>query len=180
MRILIASPLYPPDIAEPAPYTKELARRLSVHHSVTIVTYGNFPEQVPSVRIIYTSKRRPLPIRLFMYTFLLFKESLTTDVIYALNGASVELPVTIVSFITRKPLYAHLGDQSAHANAKKSFILKHIEALFLAHAKETVAHHPLPRPEILPLEPFPTDAQKAFEDSWQEHVTILENTLRHG
>jgi hypothetical protein len=180
MRILIASPLYPPDIAEPAPYTKELARRLGGTHAVTVVTYGNFPEKVPNVRIVHTSKKRPLPVRLLAYTFLLLKESSQVDAIYALNGASVELPATIVSFITNKPLYVYLGDHSAHAHAQKNFVLRYVEKLFLARAKEVIERHPLPRPEILPLEQEPTAELAIFEKTWQEHITVLEHALHHG
>src|SRR3989344_9051256 len=40
MKIVLATALYPPDIAPPAPYVKELATRLAANHEVTIVTYG--------------------------------------------------------------------------------------------------------------------------------------------
>lgn len=180
MRILIASPLYPPDIAEPAPYTKECARRLGGHHSVTIVTYGNFPEKIPGVRIVHTSKRRPLPVRLFIYTLVLLKEAIQADVIYAQNGASVELPAVIVSFVTNTPLYGHIADQSAHEHAKKSFVLRFVEKFFFARARKVIPYQPLARPEILPFKPRPDAELTMFENIWQNHIVALERELHHG
>jgi hypothetical protein len=68
MRILLASPLYPPDIAEPAPYVKELALRLSASHSVTVLTYGKHPETIERVRMHSVDKSTPRLVRLKAYT----------------------------------------------------------------------------------------------------------------
>jgi len=179
MRIAIATPLYPPDIAEPAPYVKELARRISEKHEVTIVTYGRFPEEIPGVRIIAVSKQRPLPIRLGLYTLALLKVAARTDVLYALNGPSVELPTSIASLITRTPLFAFLGDSSAHARAQNKGALKLLEQMFLRRARVTITDTPLPRPEILPFSPFPTREFEAFDHSWNTHLSSLEESLTH-
>lgn len=180
MRIAIATPLYPPDIAEPAPYVKELATRLSKKHEVTIVTYGRFPEEIPGVRIVAVSKQRPLPIRLALYTFALLKAAKKTDVIYALNGPSVELPASIASFITRATFLAFLGDTSAHTRAQNRSVLKHLEEMFLRRAHDTVSHAPLPRPEILPFSPYPTNELEAFNRSWDTHLNALEKALPYA
>lgn len=180
MRIAIATPLYPPDIAEPAPYVKELATRLSQKHEITIVTYGRFPEEIPGVRIVAVSKQRPLPIRLALYTLALLAAARKTDVIYALNGPSVELPASIASFITRTTLLAFLGDASAHARAQNKSALKNIENVFLRRAHSTVYEAPLPRPEILPFSPYPTNELEAFNRSWDTHLNALEKALPYA
>lgn len=180
MRIAIATPLYPPDIAEPAPYVKELATRLSKKHEVTIVTYGRHPEEIPGVHIVAVSKQRPLLIRLALYTIALLKVSTKTDVIYALNGPSVELPASIASFLTRAPLFAFLGDASAHTRAQKKSVLKHLENLFLRRARRTISHAPLSRPEILPFAPYPTNELDAFNRSWDTHLDALDNVFTHA
>lgn len=178
MRILIASPLYPPDIAEPAPYSKELARRLGQNHVVTVVTYGDLPEQIPGVTIIHTNKKRPLAIRLMLYTALLLRESLRSDVLYAVNGASVELPAVITSILTGKRLYAHIGDTGAHMRAQKHLLLRYIEQSFFARTESIVEHRPQPRPEMLPFSPSPIKEMEVFERSWEEHVAVLETTFK--
>ena len=180
MRIAIATPLYPPDIAEPAPYVKELATRLSKNHEVTIITYGHYPEEIPDVRIVAVSKQRPLPIRLALYTLALLTAAKKTDVIYALNGPSVELPASIASFVTKATLLVFLGDASAHSRAQQKSVLKYLEGMFLRRAHSTITHAPLPRPEILPFSPYPTSELEAFNSSWDTHLNELENVLSYA
>ncbi len=177
MKIVLATPLYPPDIAEPAPYVKELAKRLSQKHEITIVAYGRLPEEVQGVRIIAVDKRRPLVLRLFRYTFALWSALRKADVIYAQNGASVELPVAIIVFFTRRPLVIGLGDRAAHEVAKKNFIRRTIERFAMKKAWSIVTDMPLERPEILPFGSRPDEALAAYETSWRTHLHNLEKTF---
>jgi hypothetical protein len=175
MKIVLATPLYPPDVAWPAPYVKELARRLSPAHSVTIVTYGDTPEKVEGVRFVTVSKRVPRALRLVRYTQALRREAKLADVIYGENGASVELPLTIVSFLSRTPILLHIGDERAHKKAAGSARLKTIEKAAMQSARKVVTDSPLERPEILPFEPYPTNEFAAYEASWQKHLETLED-----
>lgn len=175
MKIVLATPLYPPDAAWPAPYTKELARRLSPAHAITVLTYGEIPEEVEGVRIISVSKRQPRAWRLLRYTRALLREARRADVIYAENGASVELPLVIASFVSRTPILLHMGDQRAHKKAAYSTALKNIEKAALKSAKKIVTDSPLKRPEILPFAPYPTNEFAAYEASWQKHQEMLED-----
>ena len=178
MKIVLATPLYPPDIAEPAPYVKELARRLAPDHQVTVLAYGRLPEKVPGVTIVAIDKRRPLPVRLFLYTIALLRAARSADIVYTQNGPSVELPVAVVNFFLRRPLVARWGDEAAHTYAQKKFMRRTVERLAFGGAK-IVTGSPLPRPEILPFEPQPTDALAAWEESWQMHLRELTKQL-HG
>ena len=60
MKIVLATPLYPPD-TEPTALYCELAKRLGQekHHQVTIVTYGA-PRTNTWVAIIAVDKNKPL------------------------------------------------------------------------------------------------------------------------
>ncbi len=180
MKIVIATPLYPPDIAEPAPYVKELAARISTQHLVTVVTYGALPEKIPGVRIVAVSKRQPLPFRIFEYTFALLRASLKTDIIYSENGASVELPAVIVSTLLRKPLILHIGDRRAHEKAPSSEFLSFIEKLTIRRSQKTLTETPPPRPEILPFVPRPDVELATFESSWASHLQELENIFSYA
>jgi hypothetical protein len=180
MKIVVATPLYPPEIAAPAPYVKELARRLSARHQVTIVTYAQLPEQIPGVRIIAVPKRHVLVARLLQYFFSLWRAVRSADVLYAENGTSVELPAGIVALLSRKPLIVHWGDRAARERAAHSSILRLIERFARARAKEAIADIPLSRPEILPLEPKPEIELKAWETSWAMHLSTLEKLFSHA
>ncbi len=179
MRIVVATPLYPPDIAQPAPYVKEFATRKAAQHMVTIVTYGHLPEQVPGVRIIAVSKLQPLFLRLLAYTLALWKEVRKADIIYVQNGASTELPAGIISILTGKPLIFHIEDKAAHERAQKQFVLGVIELFVTRHARRMVLSHPDSRPEILPFVPPPTAAMELYEQSWKRHLTELDLLLTH-
>lgn len=193
MRILLVTPLYPPDIAELAPYVKELATRLARAHAVTILTYGHLPEVITGVTIATVEKSSLLPIRLFRFLVALKKHAEHTDVIYTQNGPSVELPILLLSLISRVPLYLRIGDRVSLKNSLRSTILKkllmhtihRVRAVFIHSGDDgangfavTCSHidpilRPDSRPEILPFSEFPKEAFARFEDSWNTHITQL-------
>lgn len=179
MKIVIATPLYPPDIAQPAPYSKEAARRLAQKHHVTVIAYGHLPEKIPGVDIVSVSKRQPTLMRLFRYMFALMRAARSADIIYAQNGASVELPAALVSIVTQKPLVTHIADIAASKRAKKSLLLDLIQRFAFSKAQNIITDMPLEKPEILPFEPQPIEALSAYETSWREHMVMLERILRH-
>ncbi len=176
MKIVLASPLYPPDIGEPAPYVKELAKRLKDKYSVTIVAYGHLPEKISGVKIISINKHYPLPLRLIFYTFALLGASLRADVIYAQNGASVELPLGIVSILTHKPIMVRIGDKLADKKAGSEKLFGRVREFAQKRAKIVINDGPKERPEILPLEKKPVEEIAAYEESWKTHLNKL-NTL---
>lgn len=199
MKILIVTPLYPPDIKEPAPYVKELADRLSLTHAVTVLAFNHIPERVTGVEIVSVEKSDVLPIRLFRFLRALARTSRDVDIVYVQNGPSVELPVLLFSFFNPKPLYVRLGDEVAlehseatpllrallHALVRRATgIVVHpessmVSAFFMKHVPQARIHamkRPLMRPEILPFVPHPDEAFGAYEASWTEHTEKL-NTL---
>lgn len=173
MKIVVATPLYPPDRAEPALYVKELVRRLSANHTVTVVAYGTHLEKVPDVAMIAVNKQRPLPLRLLAFYDALRRAVRGADLLIIENGASVELPAGILARMTPLPLVIHRGDITAHAHAKQRAMLTHIERFVEQKALRVVDDRPLPRPEILPFGERPTEALAASEESWTRHLRTL-------
>lgn len=180
MKIVLASALYPPDIAQPAPYIKELAARLSKKHEVVVVTYGRLPEKIPGVRIVAVDKRQPLPLRLLRFFLALWSATRRTHVLYIENGPSVELPAALVVLLTRKPLIVHLGDSSAHRRAAHSPLFHFLEEFTCKRAQKVFEELPALRPEILPLEEEPGQALAAYERSWQSHLQTIDSLLLHA
>ncbi|HVW71641.1 MAG TPA: hypothetical protein VHB93_00630 [Candidatus Paceibacterota bacterium] len=177
MKVVIATPLYPPDIAEPAPYVKALATRLSKSHEVTIVAYGRLPEPVPGVTIVAVAKDRPLIERLFSYTHALRRAAKDADVVIAENGASVELPAVLMALTTRTPFVLHIGDTAAHAVAEQNLGRYLIEQIARAHARAVIEDRPLARPEVIPFLPAPVAEETLYEESWQRHLSVLNQYL---
>jgi glycosyltransferase involved in cell wall biosynthesis len=180
MKITVATPLYPPDIGGAASYIKELARRLSEKHTVTVVTYGCLPEKVPGVAFISIDKRQMLPLRLLRYTSALLRTLRKTDLLYAENGPSVELPLYLAGHISKKPFVMHIGDMATHKYAAKRVFRRMIERAAFRRALCVVEENPLWRPEILPFESFPKQAFDAYEGSWEKHIAHLEEIFTHA
>ena len=180
MKIVLATPLYPPDIAEPAVYSKELAKRLALVHDVTIVTYGSLPEQIPGVRIVAINKRQPLLIRLFVYLIALIKAVRSADLIYMQNGPSVELPIAITQVFMRRPLVIHLGDNVARKFAAHHPMRTALEKFVIQRGSAVIENAPSPKPEILPFSAPPTIALEQWEESWTTHLQQLNNVFAYA
>jgi len=118
MKILLATPLYPPEIAEPAPYTKELATRLSIVHDVTVVAYANDIEPVPGVTCVQVDKRKPLPVRLAKFVVALWKAGKGKDVIYSEGAVASAFPSLVVSTARKIPLVVHMREDEAWERAR--------------------------------------------------------------
>ncbi len=179
MKIVIATPLYPPEIATSARYIKELATRMAKEHELTIVTYAHLPEKIAGVNILTVNKRLLLPLRLIAYTLLLWKTACANQLIYAENGAAIELPVGIVALFMRRPLVVHMGDLRAHEKASENWLLGKIEKFMCAQAKKIFSDIPPECPEILPFEPIPTEKISSYNASWDSHVEELNKIFLH-
>lgn len=178
MRILIVTPLYPPDIEPSACYARELAERLSINHTVTVLTYGALPEPTPKVTIRGIRKDIPLLMRLIAFTTALFIECSKVDVVFFENGPSVELPVSIISLFFSGPLLiAHEGDIRAQEFRKKSWLRTLLYQR--AHRKRTavLSSTPHSKPEILPFTPKPAKALAEYEQSWKRHLVEIDTLL---
>ncbi len=197
MRVLVVTPLYPPDIAPLAVYVKEFARRFSLHADITILAYAHIPEKIDGVRIVTVTKNIPLFFRLFSFTYTLWKESRTADMLFVQNGASVELPASLVSLFCHIPQVVRLGDYVALASAQKRWGLKIILDVMLSRAthiveeqattitskyssKTTSLETPPLRPEILPFAEYPKEALEQYERSWNEYLRLLTDIFIHA
>lgn len=128
MKIILATPLYPPEIGGPATYTKELAERLSRHHEVVIVAYASTSEHVAGATLITVSKRRPLPVRLLKYLYVLFKAARNADVLYVQNAVAAGLPAVLVGMLRDVPtVLKFVGDEAWERATQLRQTQKHLE-----------------------------------------------------
>ncbi|HEX4799409.1 MAG TPA: glycosyltransferase family 4 protein [Candidatus Paceibacterota bacterium] len=108
-RLLVATPLYPPQIGGPATYTIFLEKHLS--------QYGYKCCVVPFVRVL----RYPKILRHILYTCMIVWHARDADMLYALDPVSVGLPVCIASFITRKPYLLRVPGDYAWEQGQQRF-----------------------------------------------------------
>ena len=174
MNIVIATPLYPPDIAPPAPYIKELATRLKEKHEITIVTYGRLPELVSGVQIITIDKHLPRFVRVMGFTRKLHRHLSKETILFIENGPSVEFPTAIISLLRNIKLIVHYGDERALEHEKQHPFLHLVGGFVRKKAIATISSSPSEKPEILPFDEKPVEALNAYERSWAEHIANLE------
>jgi glycosyltransferase involved in cell wall biosynthesis len=173
-KILIATPLYPPDIGGPATYSRCIKDEFEKHNlSVEIVSFD-------AVRHL------PSGIRHLVYLYNILRKSSGSQMILALDAFSVGLPATIASKILRKKIVVRLGgdflweqavEQRKYYGTLSAFYAdKHIKkSFFLLRALiQYVVNHS-------DLIVFSTKFQK---DIYQKHynlspsrITIIENAL---
>ena len=92
MKILIATPLYPPDIGGPATYSKKL--------------FDELPQRGIDVDVLSFGEVRHFPkiIRHLLYFWHVFLRGRNTDIIFAQDPVSVGVPAACAAFLLRKPL----------------------------------------------------------------------------
>ncbi len=189
MNILIVTPLYPPDIKEPAPYVKEVATRLNERYTVSILAYNHIPEKIDGVTITTVEKTQRVFSRMFSLYKTLCTQARENDILFVQNGPSVEVPLLAFLLMTRtRPrTILRLGDRVPLLRTYTSFLASWITRLLLSRvdivlthedtrefvATSTVLPRPHARPEILPFAPPNEAAKQAYETSWTTHLDAL-------
>ena len=173
MKILIATPFYPPETEHMAAYCKELAMTLAERYEVSVVAYARLPEKTKGVRIFSVNKSLPIFLRLAQFTVFLFREARKADAVYVENGPSVELPMLMVSVCTGKTFFLHIADVSADARISDNFFLRKMHLFLKKRARSVIKDTPLSCPEILPFRPIPVSEQTAYRASWEAHIKKL-------
>lgn len=97
MKVLIATPLYPPDIGGPATYSAGLEKA--------------FSEMGYEIRVVTPEKERMLPsgLRHFFYFFRLWRAFDHNDVILALDTFSVGLPALFIARLNGASFIVRIG-----------------------------------------------------------------------
>lgn len=195
MRLAILTPLFPPDTAGLAVYTKEMAGRLAqAGCDIHVVLYGEIPESVPNVTMLTVSKHNLVFVRIFKYLRTLLALSKDIDVLYVQNGSSVELPVLMYSFLKHTPIVLRIGDGVALERTQSKPLLRYIFKKLTERVHDCMVSgeivYPIPnaiklstpdgKPEILPFEEHPTQALQKWEDQWNEHVLKLQDIFKHA
>jgi glycosyltransferase involved in cell wall biosynthesis len=113
MKIIVATPIYPPEIGGPATYTKELCDRIHNKYEIIVVAYTDSRNAFPGTRLVPVSKNISLPFRLIAYTKTIWGASKNADLIYVQNAMAAGLPVAIVSIFRKIPfIVKFVGDEA--------------------------------------------------------------------
>lgn len=109
MRLVIATPLYPPEIGGPATYAKLL--------------FDGLPEKGIEVALVKFSEVRHLPkgIRHIAYALRVFRAARHADVILVQDTVSCGLPALVASRFARTPLIARVPGDYAWEQGRQHF-----------------------------------------------------------
>ena len=140
MKILLATPLYPPEIGGPATYIKELCERWRDQHDLTVVAFASTAEPIPGIKLITVSKKRALPLRLAKFTWELWKAAKGQEIIYAQNAVAAGLPAAIVGKLRNIPvIIKFVGDEAWERATQAKLTTKQLEE-FLEHPDPTTPY----------------------------------------
>jgi hypothetical protein len=174
MKVLVVTPLFPPDHNDSAKYCKELSLQLSNSgHQVEVLAYGKLPESVEGVDINTVNKSLPLPIKLGIFIYKFFIASLRQDRIIINNGPTVELAsLFIYPFIVNKSIFL-LSDKKATFGLKG---IRRISNSFLANNLATINidTEKYLRPEIHPFRKSDL-TEEEFANNWEQHQKEILN-----
>lgn len=174
MKIVVATPLYPPDPATTAGYVKDLATRLATSHEVTVVAYAHIPEAVPGVEIVTIDKRLPALLRLPLFLASLFRTSARAAVVLTVNGPSVDTPLLFFALVSKTPIVRLMHDQTSKREDGRSPFRRMVSASLQRQACSGIETFPPLRPEIHPVEAPPTARLSDYEKSWHKHLEDIE------
>lgn len=176
MRLLIATPLYPPDIGGPATYTRILEQELPKRNiSVDIISFGSV-------------KRLPKIIRHVIFFFRVLERSRGCSVVFALDPVSVGLPAFCAAKIAGKRFVVKIvGDYAWEQGVQRHGItdtldefskkhkypyrvrfLKYVEYIVAAYANNVIT---------------PSNYLKKIVSNWgvnSRNITVVYNTFNQS
>ncbi|MDD3531274.1 MAG: glycosyltransferase family 4 protein [Candidatus Pacebacteria bacterium] len=129
MKLVIATPLYPPEIGGPATYSQLLSEELpSRNITVELVKFGEV-RQLPKV------------LRHLAYFWKVFKVARRSDVVFALDPVSTGLPALLAARCARKPFIVKIvGDYAWEQGQQRFGITKTLDDFILTKQVPFIVH----------------------------------------
>ncbi len=113
MKIILATPIYPPEIGGPATYTKELVGKLQDKHDITVVAFTNNQEGIPGSKLVAIDKQKKMIARLWQFFWAIYREAKQADVLYVQNAMAAGLPTILAGKLRGKPvILKFVGDEA--------------------------------------------------------------------
>lgn len=206
-KILISTPLFPPEIAYPASFSKKLGSHLSKYgHDIVIATFSDSPEKIENVKVLHVRKSLNLIYRMIKFYFLLFMEIPKTDLIILKQAGFSSFLTLLVSKVFRKKMILILKEDEVEVrmhNLKidknsftvwrvkklQKFIFKHVDFILFENdllkekiIKEYYLHKKdiatLAHPKDIDIFPFGGVKENLIEISKNQWENYIENLLK--
>ena len=122
MRIVIPTPIMPPQIGGPATYVSQLAREWGGEHEITVLTFTQHPTPIKGVRMVVIPvflHRFGTLLRQTTLAIKLTRSAITADVIYAQGPIVVGMASVIIGKIVNKPVFIKFVGDIAWEEAER-------------------------------------------------------------
>lgn len=123
MKILISTPLFPPETHYPAFFSKELANQLSRTHDVIVLAFVDYPEKIleagKEIPVLNVSKNQNLFLRLFKFFILLLRNVKNHDIIIVKQAGISSFLTIIVAKIFRKKTIAKIKEDEVEERIRQ-------------------------------------------------------------
>ena len=121
MKVLIVSPLFPPEIGGPSTYIVPLAKGLaSKGHSVKVITLANgHPEEKFGLEVFSVLHGDAMPVRETRLLKSILSMGKGSDVIYALDVAAIGMQCVLAGKILGKPVVVRYAGDTAWEKARR-------------------------------------------------------------
>lgn len=207
MKILITTPLFPPELHHPAHFSKNLATHLSRHHTVDLLVYSDNPESLLVGKVINIPKKKNLFLKIPIFIKKSYDVLKNADVVI-LNQAGFFslLAFLLAKLLSKKIIVKMKEDESGEKkkqfgknytqlklrliDAMQKFILKRANTIFFDHEdlkyelSERYSLSPgnlvvLKQPEHVEILPF-EDSQLASQqqlETWNNYISSFVKDL---
>src|SRR3989344_4226716 len=91
MKILIVTPIFPPEIGGPATYTTEILKRLPPNPKLTVISFNRFLEALPPSDVYFVTTIGGMVMRQLRLFFTCLKRGYRADIFYLQEPAVVGL-----------------------------------------------------------------------------------------
>jgi glycosyltransferase involved in cell wall biosynthesis len=109
MKLVLATPLYPPEPGGPATYARTLVEGLPQKHiEVVLVKFSDV-------------RKLPKGVRHIVYAWNVFIAALDADSVYVLDAVSTGVPAWMAAFLARKPFYLRVAGDYAWEQGTQRF-----------------------------------------------------------
>jgi len=208
MRVLISTPLFPPEINYPANFAKSFAQNLQTNnHDVTVLAFVNYPESIEGVKIVSVNKNQNIFKRLFIFTNKLFKEVKYHDVVVLKQAGISSLLTALVAKVFGKKIVLKLKEDEARERvekqhvAKSSFLISRVKFLqslvfkladIIVFDSETLKENILSQykinsskikilkhPEQRLYLPYENNSKQAEIEEWKTYIGEFENIVKN-
>ncbi len=110
MNVLLVTGIFFPDVGGPATHVRKIAEHFaSIGWKVTVVAFGDHPDQPSGYRVVRISRKWGKLISWKLYALAVARESLRHDVIYAFDLTTAGIPAAFFAKLLRKPFILRIG-----------------------------------------------------------------------